>query len=163
MVTTIDLNSALGACVAVKSVNIGPCVIIAADILDCTIANACLASGTFTKITGIGTQTIDVNVTDVDIVTGATTGTIVGKAVTCKVGFFGAAPVLQQSAPTAACTSITHTAPTCADFALQDLVVACSFGFVTKDEGNTVLQVILNLQTRMTELETQMSNTGLSA
>ena len=54
-------------------------------------------------------------------------------------------------------TTITHTAPSTADYAIQDLTTTTPFGFVTKDEGNTVLQVIANLQTRVQELEDHLS------
>ncbi len=56
-------------------------------------------------------------------------------------------------APTAAETTVTHTAPGTADYAIQDLTDSSPFGFATKDEGNTVLQVIANLQARVTALE----------
>jgi hypothetical protein len=61
-------------------------------------------------------------------------------------------------------TSITHTAPGTPDYALQDLTdssAGATFGFATKDEGNTVLSVILNLQTRVNELETKLTALGL--
>ena len=164
MVTTINLDRALGVNnVVVTSGNIGACVIIAADIKDCTIANACLATGTFTKITGIGTQLIDVNISDKDIVTGCTTGSVFGKAVTCKTAVNGATPVIQACATTAALTTLSHTAACTPDFAIQDLVGCTGFGFVTKDEGNTVLAVIANHEVRIAELETIISNFGLSA
>ena len=51
-------------------------------------------------------------------------------------------------------TTITHTAPSTADYAIADLVATSQYGFASKDEGNTVLKVIANLQTRMAELET---------
>ena len=62
-------------------------------------------------------------------------------------------PVL--AAMTTQLTSLTHTAPSTPDYAVQDLIATAgsSYGFVTKDEGNTVLSVILNLQTRMAEVE----------
>lgn len=61
-------------------------------------------------------------------------------------------------------TSITHTEPGAADYAIQDLIdsgVGSAFGFATKDEGNTVLKVILNLQTRVAELEAQLKLYGI--
>ena len=63
-------------------------------------------------------------------------------------------------------TSITHTAPGTPDFAIQDLVdsgVGSAFGFSSKDEGNTVLQVILNLQVRLAEVEARLEELGLVA
>ena len=58
-----------------------------------------------------------------------------------------------KAAMTTQLTTVTHTAPGAADYAVQDLVQPTGFGFVTKDEGNTVLSVIANLQTRMLEVE----------
>lgn len=60
-------------------------------------------------------------------------------------------------------TSITSTAPGTPDYAIQDLVNSSAFGFVTKDEGNTVLSVIANLQTRVAELETRLKALNLIA
>ena len=37
------------------------------------------------------------------------------------------------------------------------------FGFKTKDEGNTVLAVIANLQTRVAQLESRLQALGLIA
>jgi hypothetical protein len=37
------------------------------------------------------------------------------------------------------------------------------FGFVTKDEGNSVLAVIANLQARVGQLETKLQTLGLLA
>lgn len=58
-------------------------------------------------------------------------------------------------------TTITSTAPGTSDFAIQDLVDTAAFGFVTKDEGNTVSAVIANLQARVDELETALQTYGM--
>lgn len=68
----------------------------------------------------------------------------------------------QSSALTAQLTTITHTAPT-ADYAIQNLVDEAGFGFVTADEGNTVLSVIANLQTRLAQVEAALEAAGLVA
>lgn len=73
----------------------------------------------------------------------------------------GARFVPEVTANTAALTDITFTAPGSADYAIQDLVDTSAFGFVTKDEGNTVLSVIKNLQTRVAELETKLQTYGI--
>lgn len=83
------------------------------------------------------------------------------KATEDKMGFFRAMPVVKPTALTAQLTSITHTAPGTPDYALQNLVANTGFGFVTADEGNTVLSVIKNLQTRVAELETKLVALGL--
>ena len=83
-----------------------------------------------------------------------------------NVGFFGTVPTTQPTALTAQDTSITHTSPVTPDFALQDLIdsgVGSAFGFATKDEGNTFLQVVLNLQTRVQEMEDKLQALGLLA
>lgn len=60
-------------------------------------------------------------------------------------------------------TTVTFTAPGTPDYAIQDLTQTTPFGFVTKDEGNSVLAVIANLQTRVSELETQLKALNLIA
>ena len=65
------------------------------------------------------------------------------------------------AALTAQLTSITSTAPGTPDYAIQDLVNTSAYGFVTKDEGNTVLSVIANLQTRVSQLESRLQALGL--
>ncbi len=79
-----------------------------------------------------------------------------------KLGLFSASPVVRPTALTTQLTSITHTAPGTPDYAIQDLIATAgsSYGFVSKDEGNTVLSVILNLQTRVAELETKLVALG---
>jgi hypothetical protein len=98
-----------------------------------------------------------------DIAVGTTTGTKIGTAAAQKLGFFGVTPVVQQTELTDELTTITHTAPGTADFAIQNLVMATGYGFVTEDEGNTVLSVIANLQARVNELETKLVALGFLA
>ena len=78
-----------------------------------------------------------------------------------RLGFFSTTPAIQQAALTAQLTSITHTAPGTPDYAVQNLVAATGFGFVTADEGNTVLSVIANLQARLAQVETALEAYGL--
>jgi hypothetical protein len=89
-------------------------------------------------------------------------GAIVGKS-GGTVGFYGTTPVAKPAALTAALTAITHTAPGTPDYAIQNLVQNTGFGFVTADEGNTVLSVIVRLNTRVSELETKLQALGLLA
>lgn len=63
----------------------------------------------------------------------------------------------RQLETTLAETQITHTAPGTPDFAIQDLTNP-GFGFVTKDEGNTVLQVVKNNQIRIGEIESHFKS-----
>jgi hypothetical protein len=60
---------------------------------------------------------------------------------------------LTQPAITAQFTTITHTAPGTPDYAIQDLTQTTPWGFADHDEGNSVLKVIANLQTRVAALE----------
>ena len=72
--------------------------------------------------------------------------------------------VTPQTELTDELTTLTHTAPSTPDYALQDLIdssAGACFGFATKDEGNTALSVIANLQARVNELETALVNLGL--
>ncbi len=73
----------------------------------------------------------------------------------------GARFVPEVAANTAALTTITFTAPGTADYAIQDLTDTGGFGFKTKDEGNSVLSVVANLQTRVTELESKLKTYGI--
>jgi hypothetical protein len=66
-------------------------------------------------------------------------------------------PVNVGALPVAALTTITHTAPGTPDYALQDLTSSTPFGFATKDEGNSLLSVVKNLQIRVLDLETRAS------
>jgi hypothetical protein len=67
------------------------------------------------------------------------------------------------AANTAALTTITSTAPSASDYAIQDLTDTGGFGFKTKDEGNSVLAVVANLQTRVAQLETKLQALGMIA
>ena len=67
------------------------------------------------------------------------------------------------AALTAQLTTITSTAPGTPDYAIQDLTQTTPFGFVTKDEGNSVLAVIANLQTRVSQLESRLQALNLIA
>lgn len=79
-----------------------------------------------------------------------------------NVGLYGNDPVAQGAALTAALTTITHTSPSTADYAIQNLTNSSPYGFASQDEGNTVLSVIANLQTRVNELEARLdSSTGI--
>jgi hypothetical protein len=105
----------------------------------------------------------DIQIADTaNVVLATGTGTQIGTATTQKLGFFGADPVVQQTELTDELTTITHTAPGTADFDIQNLSLT-GYGFVTEDEGNTVLSVIANLQARVNELETKLVALGFLA
>jgi len=89
---------------------------------------------------------------------GAIIGTSGGTA-----GFFGTTPVSKAAALTAALTTITATAPGTPDYAIANLTTTSPYGFVSADEGQTVLKVIANLQTRVKQLESRLQAYGLLA
>jgi len=88
-------------------------------------------------------------------------GMNIGIATTDKVGFYGVTPVVQGAALTTQLTTLTHTAPGTPDYAIQNLTTSTPYGFVTADEGNSVLKVVANLQTRLAELEARLEGCGI--
>jgi len=121
------------------------------------------ASGDLT-ITLTGSNIIIPDAKDFEL--NATTGTKIGTATTQKLSLWGVTPIVQPTALTTQLTSITHTAPGTPDYALQDLIDSSggsAFGFATKDEGNTLLSVVANLQARVAELETKLQAIGALA
>jgi len=78
-----------------------------------------------------------------------------------KLAFYNVTPVTRPTALTAQLTTLTHTEPGTPDYAIQNLTNTSPYGFVTQDEGNSVLKVIANLQTRVSELETKLQSLGL--
>ena len=89
-------------------------------------------------------------------------GAIIGKS-GGTAGFYGTTPVAQGAALTAQLTTITSTAPGTPDYAIQDLTQTTPCGFATKDEGNSVLAVIANLQARLAQVESRLETIGLIA
>lgn len=88
-------------------------------------------------------------------------GTRLGQSSADLVGFYGATPVDKPAALTAQLTTITHTAPGTPDYAIQNLTTSTPYGFVTADEGNSVLSVVANLQARLAEVEARLVELGL--
>jgi len=74
------------------------------------------------------------------------------------LSFYGGTAVVRGGALTAALDTIKYTAPGTPDYDIQDLVSG-GYGFVTSDEGQTVLSVIANLQQRVNELEARLNGT----
>lgn len=75
-------------------------------------------------------------------------------------------PKKPGAALTAQLTEITHVAPGTPDYAVQDFVDvegdgSKGFSFKTKDEANTVLSVIKNLQVRMGQVEDRLEKAGI--
>jgi hypothetical protein len=132
----------------------------------CTAAATDKAGGTLYLKPGLSTGTGESGV-QVQGCPAGSTGTTDGTPSTFiqvlgnKLGFFGVTPVIRQTELTDELTTITHTAPGTPDYALSDLTDTGGFGFATKDEGNSVLAVIANLQARVNELETKLTAYGL--
>ena len=112
------------------------------------------------------TLAIGVNTTIADgknIVLNTTTGTKIGASDTAKLAFYNSTPIVQPTVLTTQLTTVTFTAPGTPDYAIADLTTTTPYGFVSADEGQTVLSVIANLQTRVSELETKLQSLGLLA
>jgi len=62
----------------------------------------------------------------------------------------------EGAALTAQLTTITHSAPSTPDYAIQALTTSTPYGFASSDEGNSVLKVIANLQVRLAEVEARL-------
>lgn len=86
-----------------------------------------------------------------------------GGKINVQPGGMIAADGTQAVGLTAQETTITHTAPGTPDYAVQALTQTSPFGFVTADEGHTVLQVIANLQARLAEVEAALEGAGIVA
>jgi hypothetical protein len=106
-----------------------------------------------TFLFAVGTLTLSAT----NIATDTTTGMKVGTGTTQKLGFFNSAPIVQPTALTAQLTTITFTSPGTPDYAIADLTNVAPYGFVSQDEGRTVLSVISNLQVRVQEIENRFS------
>jgi hypothetical protein len=89
-------------------------------------------------------------------------GAVIGAA-GGTTGFFGTTPVPKGAALTAGLTHLTAKLPVAYDYVIADLTQTTPFGFVSANEGQTVLTVIANLQTRVTELESRLRTYGLLA
>jgi hypothetical protein len=138
-----------------------------------------ITSGGTASITGnlgLGTSTLGANATDT---LALANGTAPAAGVANEFQLYSADIVSGNAAPhflteagdliklfkgaalTTALMTLTYTAPGTPDYALQDLVQNTGFGFATKDEGNTALSVIANLQARINDLETRLKAVGL--
>ena len=128
---------------------------------------ATLASPTFTGTVALPTTNATGNITISDatnIILNTTTGTQIGTATGQKLAFWGATPVVQASALTAPETTVTFVDENTPDFALSSLTIEnATAGFATLDEAQGFVEMCVNMQLRISELETIISNAGLSA
>lgn len=67
------------------------------------------------------------------------------------------------SAPTAALTNLSGAgiAPGTPDYAIQDLTNSSPYGFVTADEGETIISVVQNNKTRLAEVIAALQTVGI--
>ena len=100
---------------------------------------------------------------NVNLIFSTGTGTKIATTTAQKISFWNATPVVQPTSLTGSETSITFSAPTTPDYAIQALTDTSPFGFVTADEGATLLSVVSNLQVRVQELESKLQSIGLIA
>lgn len=81
-----------------------------------------------------------------------------------KVGFFGATPVVQITAPTGSTTLISATAPAAATSAINSTSnTSTTVGFSSLNNFRTTIRAISNLQTRMSEVCNALSDIGIMA
>ncbi len=76
-------------------------------------------------------------------------------------GFYGKQPVSKAAPLTTGLTQITAKLPVLPDYVIADLTQTTPFGFVSANEGQTVLTVISNLQARVNQLEARLQHYGL--
>lgn len=112
-----------------------------------------------TSISGFGTPQ-DISTTASPVFAGVTVGALAGIP-------FMTAGVMGNTTPEAAMTpqltTLTFSNPVTPDYAVANLTNTGGFGFASSDEGQTVLSVIANLQTRVSELESKLQSLGLIA
>lgn len=95
--------------------------------------------------------TINISIGSTSVPIGLCVGFVSGTELCVRIK-----PCGDGALPVAALTTITHTAPGTPDYAVQDLINSSAYGFVTKDEGNSVLSVVKNLQVRVADLEARL-------
>ncbi len=96
---------------------------------------------------------------------GDSASTILGKASTSKIGFWGIAPCDQPAALTTKVSTITYTTATTftSVMVVSATATTSSAGFVTTAEFGGVCNAVKNAQIRMKELETNLVELGIIA
>ena len=77
-----------------------------------------------------------------------------------KTGAGDIVKLFKGAALTTSLTSLTQAGAFTQDYAIQALTNVAPYGFVTADEAETVLSVILNLQVRVNQLEARLQASG---
>jgi hypothetical protein len=125
-------------------------------------------TSTFTKTINIGTGAGPGSTTAITIgSTFGTVNTIIRGNLTLgtsggTLGFFGSGGNTRQTALTTAIATITPPTYTL-DNAIQGVTSTLPFGFVNANEGNTLINVVANLQARVNDLETKLRAYNLLA
>jgi len=91
------------------------------------------------------------------------TGTIAIGGAADDVGFYDATPVAQQSALTTQHAALTQAGTDNGDVTIQAATSTTPFGFVNADEFEAVVACVVNLMTRVQELEDALQAYGLLA
>lgn len=95
---------------------------------------------------------------------GATDGCRVVASATGKLAFWGGTPVVQPAVLTTQLTTITIAdAAGTPDYAISAVTSTTPYGFANAAELISVLYVIKNLQTRVSELESRLTAASLLA
>lgn len=125
--------------------------------------NTNLADGAIVRLIADGAWSLGSGGNIVPLHTGARVANSVAHLVydATNTKWYEITPFQQQSKITDELITITYTAPGTPDYAIQNLTNSSPYGFVTQDEGNSVLKVVANLQARVNELETVLVLTGL--
>ncbi len=90
-------------------------------------------------------------------------GTILGQDSSELIGFWGITPVDQPAALTSQVTTITASAVTTPDYAIQVPVSTAGLGFANVDEALGFMNAVRNLQVRMAEVQSRLQESGIIA
>ena len=96
---------------------------------------------------------------------GNKSGTILGKATTNLVGFYGITPVDQPAALTAAVSTLTYTTATAPTslIVVSATATLSSFGFATTADFGGVANAVKNAQVRIAEIQARLEEVGIIA
>jgi len=115
-------------------------------------------TGTFNSITDVGMPAYGDDNYAVVVALGATSVRIgrVVRYVSATKAIIGIKPSGVGALELANLTTLTHTAPGTPDYAIQNLTTSTPYGFVTADEGNTVLKLLAWCQTEIADLKARL-------
>jgi hypothetical protein len=114
-----------------------------------------VGAGTYTQadvgtpIYGDDNYTINVAIGSTSVPIGRAVGYVSATKLIVDIKPTGGAGAL----PVAPLTAITFTAPSVADYALQDVINSSAYGFAAAEEARTFISVVSNLQKRVLDLE----------